>query len=69
MTLNEAINLKQKGMTLPTQKIPNELNHNSWYTKHDGSSITGFQINDRIKVTTRPSPDGSKTYIDEIRKI
>ncbi len=28
-----------------------------------------IQVNDRLRVTTKPSPDGSQTYINEIEKV
>lgn len=51
MTLHEAIIkvLQQKGRTMTTQEIADELNRNKWYTKGDGSSIAAFQIHGRTR--------------------
>lgn len=51
MTLHEAIIqvLKQKGKSMSTQEIANELNKNRLYSKKDGSPITAFQIHGRTR--------------------
>lgn len=51
MTLHEAIEqlLRQKGRSMKTQEIADELNKNGWYKKIDGSSITAFQIHGRTR--------------------
>lgn len=51
MTLHEAIEkvLQQKGMSMTTQQIADELNENNWYKKKDGSKILAFQIHGRTR--------------------
>lgn len=51
MTLHKAIEklLRQKGRSLTTYEIAEELNRNKWYTKKDGSLITDFQIHGRTR--------------------
>ncbi|UUV20651.1 GIY-YIG nuclease family protein [Paenimyroides aestuarii] len=51
MTLHEAIEkvLRQKGMSMTTQQIADELNENNWYNKRDGSKILAFQIHGRTR--------------------
>jgi len=51
MTLHEAIEklLKQKGRSMTTHEIAEELNRNKWYTKRDGSLITAFHIHGRTR--------------------
>ncbi|HMH33650.1 MAG TPA: HTH domain-containing protein [Puia sp.] len=51
MKLHEAIVrvLEQKGHSMTTQEIAEELNKNKWYQKKDHSKITAFQIHGRTK--------------------
>ena len=51
MTLHEAIEklLLQKGQSMTTQQIADELNLNNWYQKKDGSKIIAYQIHGRTK--------------------
>lgn len=51
MTLHEAIEklLRQKGRSMTTQQIADELNKNGWYKKKDGSTIQAFQILGRTR--------------------
>ncbi|MDR0874565.1 MAG: winged helix-turn-helix domain-containing protein [Prevotellaceae bacterium] len=51
MTLHEAIVklLQEKGRSMTTTEIANELNKNGWYEKKDGSEIIPFQIHGRTK--------------------
>ena len=51
MTLHEAIIkvLQQKGRTMTTQEIADELNKNGLYSKKDDSSISDFQIHGRTR--------------------
>jgi hypothetical protein len=51
MTLHEAIIkvLQQKGRTMSTQEIADELNKNGLYSKKDDSSISDFQIHGRTR--------------------
>ena len=51
MTLHEAIVklLQQKGCSMTTRQIADELNRNGWYEKKDKSKITAFQIHGRTK--------------------
>jgi len=39
--------LKQKGRSMTTSEIADELNRNKWYSKKDGSLITAYQIHGR----------------------
>lgn len=50
MTLHNAIEklLKQKGKSMTTVEIADELNKNKWYQKKDNSAITDFQIYGRV---------------------
>jgi hypothetical protein len=66
MTLHEAIIrvLQQKGRTMSTQEIADELNKNSLYSKRDGSAITDFQIYGRTrKYTHLFNRDGSNVSL------
>ena len=49
MTLHEAIEklLKEKGRSMTTSEITEELNKNLWFTKKDGSEICQFQVHGR----------------------
>jgi hypothetical protein len=49
MTLHEAIEklLKEKGRSMTTSEITEELNHNKWHTKKDGSETCQFQVHGR----------------------
>ncbi len=51
MKLHEAIEklLKEKGRSLTTSEIADELNRNKWYSKRDGSLITAYQIHGRTR--------------------
>jgi hypothetical protein len=51
MTLHEAIIklLVETGRQMTTQEIADELNHNGWYQKRDGSKISAFQIHGRTR--------------------
>jgi len=51
MTLHVAIEklLKEKGYSMTTVEIADELNRNNWYQKKDGSAITPFQIHGRTR--------------------
>lgn len=51
MRLHEAIEklLRQKGRSMTTTEIADELNKNRWYTKKDGSAIAPFQIHGRTR--------------------
>ncbi len=51
MTLHEAIEelLIEKGRSMSTSEIANELNRRKSYSKRDGSLITAFQIHGRAK--------------------
>jgi hypothetical protein len=49
MTLHEAIEklLKEKGRSMTTSEITEDLNKNLWFTKKDGSEICHFQVHGR----------------------
>lgn len=49
MTLHDAIEklIREKGRSMTTSEITEELNRNKWYTKKDGSEICQFQIHGR----------------------
>ena len=49
MTLHEAIEklLKEKGRSMTTSEITEDLNKNLWFTKRDGSEICQFQVHGR----------------------
>jgi len=49
MTLHEAIEklLKEKGRSMTTSEITEDLNKNKWFTKKDGSEICQFQVHGR----------------------
>jgi hypothetical protein len=49
MTLHEAIEklLKEKGRSMTTSEITEDLNKNLWFTKKDGSEICQFQVHGR----------------------
>ncbi len=49
MTLHEAIEklLKEKGRSMTTSEIAEDLNKNKWFTKKDGSGICQFQVHGR----------------------
>ncbi len=49
MTLHEAIEklLKEKGRSMTTSEITEDLNQNNWFTKKDGSEICQFQVHGR----------------------
>ena len=55
MTLHEAIEklLKEKGRSMTTSEITDELNDNQWYTKGNGSKICEFQVHGRTRNFTR----------------
>ena len=49
MTLHEAIEklLIEKGRSMTTSEITEDLNKNKWFTKKDGSGICEFQVHGR----------------------
>lgn len=49
MTLHEAIEklLKEKGRSMTTSEITDDLNKKLWFTKKDGSEICQFQVHGR----------------------
>lgn len=62
MTLHVAIEklLKEKGHSMTTSEIADELNRNNWYQKKDGSAITPFQIHGRTRTYSQTfDRDGS----------
>ena len=51
MTLHEAIKqiLQDKGQSMTTNEIANELNKKGLYQKKDGTEISDFQVHGRTK--------------------
>ena len=66
MTLHEAIEklLKEKGRSMTTSEIADELNHNKWFTKKDGSEICQFQVHGRTHSFSKLfNRDGTKVSL------
>ena len=72
MTLHQAIEklLKEKGRSMTTSEITEDLNKNLWFTKKDGSEICQFQVHGRTHNQSNLfDRDGTMVSLKKVRNL